>query len=70
MTMTASNSYSGGTQINGGTLQIGNAATNGTIGSGPYNIAAGGRLYLNYATAVPAGSLTWSNDISGLERWN
>ncbi len=65
VTMTASNSYTGGTQINGGTLQIGNAATNGTIGSGLYNIGAGGRLYLNYATAVPAGSLTWSNDISG-----
>ena len=65
VTMTASNSYTGGTLINGGTLQIGNAATNGTIGSGPYNIGAGGRLYLNYATAVPAGSLTWSNDISG-----
>jgi autotransporter-associated beta strand protein len=63
--MTASNSYTGGTLINSGTLQIGNAATNATIGSGPYNIGAGGRLYLNYATAVPAGSLTWSNDISG-----
>ena len=63
--MTASNSYTGSTQINGGTLQIGNGATNGTIGAGLYNIAAGGRLYLNYATAVPAGSLTWSNDITG-----
>ena len=64
--MTASNSYTGGTAINGGTLQIGDGATtNGTIGNGQYNIAASGRLYLNYVTAVPAGTLTWSNDISG-----
>ncbi len=64
VTMTASNSYTGGALISGGTLQVGNAATNGTIGSGPYDIAAG-RLYLNYATAVPAGTFTWSNDIAG-----
>jgi autotransporter-associated beta strand protein len=65
VTMTAANSYTGGTTINGGTLQIGNAVSNGAIGSGLYNIAAGGRLYLNYATAVPSGNGTWSNNISG-----
>ena len=44
VTMMASNSYTGGTVVNGGTLQIGNAAINGTIGSGAYNIASGAAL--------------------------
>ena len=65
VTMMASNSYTGGTVVNGGTLQIGNAAINGTIGSGAYNIASGARLYLNYATATPSGDGTWSNNIFG-----
>ncbi len=56
LTSTA-NSYSGGTTVTAGTLQIGNAATNGAIGSGTYNIAAAARLYLDYATAAPP---TWS----------
>jgi fibronectin-binding autotransporter adhesin len=56
LTSTA-NSYSGGTTVTAGTLQIGNAATNGAVGSGTYNIAAAARLYLDYATATPP---TWS----------
>jgi autotransporter-associated beta strand protein len=65
LTLLGSNSYSGGANVNGGTLQIGNGTVNGTIGSGTYNIAGGASLSLNYATAVPAGDGTWSNNISG-----
>jgi fibronectin-binding autotransporter adhesin len=65
LTLIGSNSYSGGTNVNGGTLQIGNGTVNGTIGTGTYNLASGASLYLNYATAVPAGDGTWSNNISG-----
>jgi autotransporter-associated beta strand protein len=64
LTLLGNNSYSGGTTINGGTLSIGNSQVNGTFGTGQYNIAAGARLYLNYATAVPASN-GWSNNISG-----
>ena len=64
LTLLGSNTYSAGTSINGGTLQIGNSLVNGTFGTGQYNIAAGARLYLNYATAVPASN-GWSSNISG-----
>lgn len=64
LTLLGSNTYSGGTNINGGTLQIGDGATNGTFGTGQYDIAAGARLYLNYASAVSASN-GWSQNISG-----
>jgi fibronectin-binding autotransporter adhesin len=56
--LTGANSYNGGTTITGGVLQIGNAAVNGTIGSGTYNMVSGSKLYLNYATAAAP---TWAN---------
>ena len=60
--LTGANTYTGNTIINGGTLQIGNAATNGAIGAGTYSLASSGaRLYLDYATTVAP---TWAN-ISG-----
>lgn len=61
LVLTGANDYTGGTTISGGTLQIGNAATNGTIGTGTYSIASGATLHLNYATAAAA---TWGS-ISG-----
>ncbi len=62
LTNTASG-YSGGTTVTAGTLQIGNAATNGSVGSGTYNIAGGARLYLNYATAAaPIGPRSPAQD--------
>ncbi len=54
------NTYGGGTTITGGTLQIGNAATNGSI-PGTYSLASSARLYLDYLTTVAP---TWAN-ISG-----
>ena len=60
LTLTGANTYSGGTTINQGTLQIGNGSVNGTIGSGTYSLASAGKLYLNYATASPSnfGNIT------------
>ena len=40
------------TTVSQGTLQIGNAAVNGTIGTSVYAINPGANLYLNYATAA------------------
>ena len=58
LVLTGFNTYGGGTSINGGTLQIGNGVTNGTIGSGSYAIGSGANLTLNYATATTP---PWAN---------
>ncbi len=63
--MTGSSTYAGGTTLSGGTLQIGNGATNGAFSSGAYSVSSATRLYLNYATAVPGGTGTWSNQLTG-----
>jgi autotransporter-associated beta strand protein len=57
LVLTGANTYTNGTTVSGGTLQIGNASNNGTIGSGTYAIGSGTTLYLNYATAAAP---TWS----------
>ena len=59
--VTGANIYTGGTSITNGTFQVGNAISNGSIGSGTYSISSGSKLYLNYATASEP---TWAN-ISG-----
>lgn len=56
--LTGANSYTNGTAVNGGVLQIGNGTVNGTVGSGNYVIASGATLYLNQG-ASPV-SPTWS----------
>ena len=61
LVLTGANTYSGGTSINGGTLQIGNGMANGTV-NGTYSVASGARLYLNQG-ASPV-TPTWAN-ISG-----
>lgn len=64
--LTGDNTYNGAIQITGGTLQIGNGATNGTFGAMTnYEVAAGASLYLNYATAVSATTGTWSSRVTG-----
>lgn len=65
LTLTGANNYTGGTTINGGTLQIGSSATNPTLGTGTYTINASNTLRIEYATTTTAatnlGSLTWGN---------
>ena len=61
LTLTGANSYSGMTIVTNGTLQIGNGAINGTLGSGNYGVAGSADIYLDYATASPP---IWAN-ISG-----
>jgi autotransporter-associated beta strand protein len=58
LTFTGNNSYSGGTTITAGTLQIGNNATTGTLGSGAVTDNASLAFDLN-------GTATIANAISG-----
>ncbi|MHA3770792.1 beta strand repeat-containing protein [Verrucomicrobiota bacterium sgz303538] len=52
------NSYTGGTTISAGTLQIGTGGTSGTLGAGP--VTNNGKLALNHS-----GTLTVADAISG-----
>ena len=72
LTLTTANTYSGTTAINGGTLQIGNGSTSGTLGSGPVSIASGAALtihrsndYSLSATQIISGAGTLIKDGSG-----
>ncbi|MEM9281257.1 MAG: autotransporter-associated beta strand repeat-containing protein [Verrucomicrobiota bacterium] len=69
LTLTGTNTYSGGTNINSGTLQIGNGGATGTIGTG--NVTNNGTLIFNRTgdysvaditgtgtTTINAGNLT------------
>ncbi len=58
LVLTGANTYTAGTTVSAGTLQIGNGTVNGTIGSGAYSVASGATLRLNYATA---SGPTWAN---------
>ena len=58
LVLLGANTYSGGTTISSGLLQIGNNGTTGTLGAGP--VADGGTL-MYYRT----DSQTWSNSITG-----
>jgi autotransporter-associated beta strand protein len=53
VTLSQSNSYTGGTTINGGTLRIGSGGTTGDIGSGAVTVAAGATLEFNRANSTP-----------------
>lgn len=57
-TITADNSYEGGTTITNGTLQVGNGGTSGTLGSG--NVVNNSSIIFNRSNA-----LTFANVISG-----
>ncbi|MDB5806558.1 MAG: autotransporter protein, partial [Betaproteobacteria bacterium] len=58
--LTASNTYSGVTNISGGTLRVGNGGNQGTLGSGNVNLA-GGVLDFNRGDTV-----TVANNITGI----
>jgi autotransporter-associated beta strand protein len=56
-TIATNNSYSGGTEVLGGKLVVGNAGTTGTLGSGPVFIDTGATLSFNRTnTFTPAAS--------------
>lgn len=59
------NTYSGGTSINQGSLRVGNGGTTGGIGTGPVSIASGANLYYDYsgsgAVSLPSGSAISGN---------
>lgn len=61
--LTGVNTYSGGTTVANGILQLGDGLLNGTAGTGTYSLASGSTLFLNYATAVAVN--TWSFGITG-----
>ncbi|MFI5377705.1 MAG: autotransporter-associated beta strand repeat-containing protein, partial [Tepidisphaerales bacterium] len=49
--LSGANTY-GATAVNGGTLQIGNGSTSGTLGTGPVTIAAGANLAFNRSDTI------------------
>ena len=57
LTILTNNTYTGGTTITGGTLNIGNGGTTGDIGSGPLTVTAGSVVWnrsddINFASAI------------------
>lgn len=52
VTLAQANTYSGGSEINTGKLQIGDGGTTGDIGSGPVTIASGATLEFNRSNAA------------------
>ena len=53
-TLTGDNTYSGGTLVNAGTLQVGDGGTTGTVGSGGVLVNAGGLLAFNRGNTLNA----------------
>ncbi|HZV61579.1 MAG TPA: autotransporter-associated beta strand repeat-containing protein [Methylophilaceae bacterium] len=60
LTLTGNNTYSGTTAVNAGTLQVGNGATSGTLGTGAVTIASGANLVFDRSDTV-----TVANAIGG-----
>lgn len=52
LTLTGANSYTGTTSITGGSLQIGEGGTTGSLGTGNVSIASGAGLLLNRSDAL------------------
>jgi autotransporter-associated beta strand protein len=52
LTLTGANSYTGTTSITGGSLQIGDGGTTGSLGTGVVSIASGAQLLLNRSDAL------------------
>ena len=54
--LSGANSHTGGTTITGGTLQVGNGGTSGTLGTGNVSISNGANLEINRSDAYGTGS--------------
>jgi autotransporter-associated beta strand protein len=68
--LAGSSSYSGGTNVNGGTLQIGNGPKAGSV-TGAINIAGGGTLVHSYSSTpgIPNTFADVANTVSGSGTW-
>jgi autotransporter-associated beta strand protein len=55
LTLTGANTYTGGTNVNAGTLQIGSGGTVGTIPATAVTIASGATLAVNRSDAITVG---------------
>jgi autotransporter-associated beta strand protein len=60
VTLTANNTYGGGTVVNAGAVVIGNGGSSGTVGFGPVALNSGAPLVINRS-----GSFTISGNING-----
>ncbi len=65
LTLTGVNTYSGGTSVAVGTLNLGNGTTNPTIGSGIYSINSGAMLRVQFNTGGVTGAPTFSTVTGG-----
>ncbi len=74
VTLTAANTYTGGTRIQGGRLTVNNTTGSGT-GTGPVSIGAGGLLtgtgtLTGFVTNAPGGMISAGNEIGVLNLGN
>jgi autotransporter-associated beta strand protein len=65
------NTYSGGTSVNQGSLRVGNGGTTGSIGTGTVTIASGANLYYDFSASgtanLPSGSnISGNGDLSAV----
>ena len=63
--LSGSNSYSGGTTVNSGTLQIGNGSTGTFSGAGATTVSAGAMLALNLVDGASVSSSIQLSGVSG-----
>lgn len=64
LTLTANNTYSGPTNVNAGTLSIGNGGASGSIASGTVNVASGATLVFNRSNDVSfAGNIVGAGNL-------
>jgi autotransporter-associated beta strand protein len=67
--LAGSSTFSGGTNVNGGTLQIGNGPLAGSV-TGAINIAGGGTLEHSYSSgSTPSSIPNIANTVSGSGTW-
>jgi autotransporter-associated beta strand protein len=65
-----SNTFSGVTSVNTGTLRLGNGVTNASFSAGTYTVPSGCRLLVDYATAVNTAGLASKMSGAGLLELN
>jgi filamentous hemagglutinin family protein len=73
LVLTAANTYTGATNVNAGTLQVGNGGTSGKLGDGLVTVASGADLVFNRSDSVSlsamvsnAGGIAGAGDVTAL----